>query len=53
MGEGRGEAIILTGCLGVSGSVGTSGKEANGSMSIQLAGNTGPFPSSSIMVDLR
>lgn len=53
MGEGRGEAILLTWCLGVSSSMGTSGKEADGSMFLQLMGNKGPFPSSSIMVDFR
>lgn len=54
MGECGGEAIILTRCLGVLGSVGTSGKEGEGSMSpSQLAGNKGPLPSSCTVMDFK
>jgi len=44
---------MVTWCLGVSGSVGTSGNEADGSTSLQLAGNKDPFPSDSFTVGLR
>lgn len=40
-------------CLAVLGSVGTSGKKGEGSVSLQLAGNKGPFPSSSIVMDFK
>lgn len=40
-------------CLGVLGSVGTSGKEGEGSVFLQLAGNKGPFPSSAIVMDFK
>lgn len=53
MGECRGEAIILTRCLSVLGNVGTSGKEDEVSVSLQLAGNKGLFPSSSIVMDFK
>lgn len=53
MAECRGEAIILASCLGVLGSVGTSGKEGEGSAPLQLAGNKGPLLSSSIVMDFK
>lgn len=53
MGDGKGEAITLTRCLGALGSVGTSGKEGDGSASLQHSGNKGPFPSSSIVMDFK
>lgn len=53
MGECRGEAIILARCLGVLGRVGTSGKESEGPVSLWLAGNKGPLPSSSIVMDFK
>lgn len=53
MGDGKGEAITLTRCLGALGSVGTSGKEGDGSVSLQHSGNKGPFPSSSIVMDFK
>lgn len=52
MREGRREASLLTWCLDVLDSVGTSGKAVDGSKTLQLVGYKDHFSSSSIMVDL-